>query len=109
MRIMIDTNIIISAALFPNGKVAKAYIKALLPPYHPMVCDYIVDELHRKFREKFPGRTTELEAFLFNTFLKLGDWPTAFVICFAVLLCAGACQIYLFFAGKKGADQSKSI
>ena len=61
---MIDTNIIISAALFPNGKVAKAYIKALLPPYHPMVCDYIVDELHRQFREKFPDRTTELAAFL---------------------------------------------
>ena len=76
MRIMIDTNIIISAALFPNGKVAKAYIKALLPPYHPMVCDYIVDELHRKFREKFPGRTTELEAFLFNTLKVITVVPT---------------------------------
>ena len=54
MKIMIDTNIIISAALFPNGRVAQAFLKALLPPYTPLVCDYIVDELHRKFREKFP-------------------------------------------------------
>ena len=31
-----------------------------------MVCDYVVDELHRKFQEKFPERTTELEAFLYT-------------------------------------------
>lgn len=66
MRIMIDTNVIISAALFPNGRAAKAFFRAMLPPYQPIVCDYIVDELHRKFREKFPERLTELEAFLFQ-------------------------------------------
>lgn len=66
MKVMIDTNIIISAALFPNGKAAQAFLKALLFPYVPCVCDYVVDELHRKFREKFPDRVTELEAFLFN-------------------------------------------
>ena len=66
MRIMIDTNVIISAALFPNGKAAKAFFKAMMPPYEPIVCDYIVDELHRKFPEKFPEKQTELEAFLFQ-------------------------------------------
>ena len=66
MKIMIDTNIFISAALFPNGRAAQAFFKSLTPPYQPLVCDYIVDELHRKFREKFPERVTELEAFLFN-------------------------------------------
>lgn len=66
MKIMIDTNIFISAALFPNGKVAKALRKALLPPYEPVVCDYVIDELHRKFREKFPDKVIELEAFLFS-------------------------------------------
>ena len=66
MRIMIDTNVIISAALFPNGKAAKAFFKAMRPPYEPIVCDYIVDELHRKFQEKFPEKQTELEAFLFQ-------------------------------------------
>ena len=29
MRILLDTNILISAALFPNGTAAKAYIKAV--------------------------------------------------------------------------------
>ena len=66
MKVMIDTNIIISAALFPNGRAAQAFEKALCPPYQPLICDYIVDELHRKFRTKFPDRVTELEAFLFN-------------------------------------------
>ncbi len=66
MRIMIDTNVIISAALFPNGKAAKTFFKAMMPPYEPIVCDYIVDELHRKFQEKFPEKQTELEAFLFQ-------------------------------------------
>lgn len=77
MRIMLDTNIIISAALFPNGRAAQAFFKALLPPYQPLVCDYVVDELHRKFREKFPNRLTELEAFLFNalSFIKLVPTP----------------------------------
>ena len=66
MKVMIDTNIIISAALFPNGRVAAALMKALMPPYEPVVCDYVVDELHRKFREKFPDKMVELEAFLFT-------------------------------------------
>ena len=66
MKVMIDTNIIISAAIKPDGNAAKAFIKAVLPPYKPIVCDYIVDEVHRKFQEKFPAHITELEAFLFN-------------------------------------------
>ena len=45
MRVMIDTNIFISAALFPNGKVAQALRKALTYPYQPITCDYVVDEL----------------------------------------------------------------
>ena len=66
MRVMIDTNIFISAALFPNGRAASALLKALSSPYQPLTCDYVVDELHRKFREKFSDKMTELEAFLYS-------------------------------------------
>lgn len=76
MKIMIDTNVIISAALFPNGRAAQAFLKALLPPYIPLVCDYIIDELHRKFREKFPDHVTELEAFLFHALTYIRAVPT---------------------------------
>ena len=65
MRIMLDTNILISAALFPGGRAAQALLKAINPPYEPVVCDYVIDELHRKFQEKFPKRATELDAFLY--------------------------------------------
>lgn len=67
MRIMIDTNIIISAALFPNGRAAKALQKALLPPYDPLICDYVICELLRKFREKFPKKQRDLEEYLIIT------------------------------------------
>ena len=66
MKIMIDTNIIISAALFPNGRTAQALYKAMSYPYEPILCDYVIDELHRKFIEKFPNKRLEMEAFLFN-------------------------------------------
>ena len=76
MTIMLDTNIIISAALFPNGWTAQAFFKALQPPYQPVICDYVVDELHRKFQEKFPHKVTELEAFLFNALAFITLVPT---------------------------------
>ena len=66
MKVMIDTNIFISAALLSNGKTAQALLKAMVSPYEPVVCDYVVDELHRKFREKFPSKTVEMEAFLYS-------------------------------------------
>ncbi|WP_206735619.1 hypothetical protein [Succinivibrio dextrinosolvens] len=38
IKVMLDTNIFISAALFPKGKVAQAFIKAIQPPFQPYVC-----------------------------------------------------------------------
>lgn len=66
MKVMIDTNIIISAALFPKGRTAQALYKAMMFPYEPIICDYVIDELHRKFLEKFPEKRLEMESFLFN-------------------------------------------
>lgn len=77
MKVMIDTNMFISAALSPQGPTAKAFVKAISPPYQPVVCDYIVDELHRKFQEKFPTKTMELEAFLYHALLVIRKVPTS--------------------------------
>ncbi len=66
MKVIIDTNIIISAALFPRERTAQALFKAMSFPYEPILCDYVIDELHRKFLEKFPEKRLEMESFLFN-------------------------------------------
>lgn len=66
MMVMIDTNIIISAVLNPSGRASEALAKAMSKPFEPVVCSYILDELHRKFQEKFPRKILELEAFLYH-------------------------------------------
>ena len=82
MRVMLDTNIFISAILFPNGRAAAALFKAILPPNKPVTCDYIIDELRQKFQEKFPHKLTELDAFLYSSLavievVKTPSIPTA--------------------------------
>ena len=63
MRVMIDINIFISAVLFPNGKASAALKQTLVSPYQPVTCDYVINELHRKFDEKFPEQISELDPF----------------------------------------------
>ena len=61
---MIDTNILISAALNANGTPFKAYIKAVTFTNQGIVCDQNIDELRRIFNRKFPNKIELLERFL---------------------------------------------
>jgi predicted nucleic acid-binding protein len=64
MRCLIDTNILISAALFPNSVPAQAFIKAVTLPNTAVVCDYSVDEMRRVYNRKFPHKISDFERFL---------------------------------------------
>lgn len=64
MRCLIDTNILISAALFPNSVPAQAFIKAVTPPHTAVVCDYSIDEMRRVYNRKFPHKIPDFERFL---------------------------------------------
>ena len=64
MKIMIDTNILISAALNADGTPYKAYIKAVTFPNQGIICDQNIDELRRIFNRKFPNKIELLERFL---------------------------------------------
>lgn len=64
MRILIDTNILISAALSANGTPFKAYIKAVSYPNDGIICEQNIDELRRIFNRKFPSKLSALEEFL---------------------------------------------
>ena len=78
MRVMIDTNIFISAVLFPDGRTSATLKKALVPPYKPLTCSYVIDELKRKFQEKFPDKTNDLDSFLQSALsvIEIVDTPT---------------------------------
>lgn len=75
MRVLIDTNILISTALWPSSKPAQAYFKAVNFPYHGLICEQSIDELRRVFNKKFPSRISALETFLAQALLAVGLVP----------------------------------
>ena len=71
MRILIDPNVLISAALSANGTPYQAYKKAASYPNHGLICEQNVDELKRIFNKKFSTRLTALDKFLAVALLTL--------------------------------------
>ena len=71
MKVLIDTNVLISAALNPNGTTAEAYRKAASFPNHGMICEQNVDELKRIFNQKFPNKLAALDRFLATALVTL--------------------------------------
>ena len=67
MRVLIDTNILISAALSSKG---------VTYPNHGMVCEQNIDELRRIFNRKFPQKIHALETFLSLALMTLELVPT---------------------------------
>lgn len=63
MRIMIDTNIIISAILFPNSMPSR-FVEEVTSKHSIVLCSHIIDELHRVFNKKFKDKLLYLEKFL---------------------------------------------
>jgi putative PIN family toxin of toxin-antitoxin system len=63
MEIVVDSNIIVSAILFPTSIVAKVF--AFVLENHTLVlCDYIVSEIENVFLKKFPHKINEMEKFI---------------------------------------------
>jgi putative PIN family toxin of toxin-antitoxin system len=76
MRVLIDTNILVSAVLNPNGTPYKAFLKAVTNPNKGIICDQNIEELRRIFNRKFPQKISLLEHFLSIAFLTLEVVPT---------------------------------
>ena len=75
MRVLIDTNILISAALSADGVPYQAYVKAASYPNHGLICEQNVDEMKRIFNKKFPKRLAALDKFLSMALLTLEFVP----------------------------------
>ena len=64
MRILIDTNVLISAALNSNSIPYQAYIKASSYPNRGLICEQNIEEIEYIFRKKFPAHISVLNHFL---------------------------------------------
>ena len=64
MRILIDTNVLLSPIVNPKGTPFQAYLKAVSFPNHALICDQNIEELRRIFNKKFPKRIDALNRFL---------------------------------------------
>ncbi|UTY29837.1 putative toxin-antitoxin system toxin component, PIN family [Treponema putidum] len=62
MRIFIDSNIVISAILFPDGKVAKVF-SHLLENHTVIISSYTKEECKKVFENKFPFKKELLGIF----------------------------------------------
>ena len=71
MRVLIDTNVLISAALNADGVPFQAYKKASSYPNKGLICEQNVDEMKRIFNKKFPTKLSALDKFLSMALLTL--------------------------------------
>lgn len=62
MRVFVDTNIVISTMLFPNGKVAKVF-SYMLNHHTIIISSYTKEECQEVFEKKFPSKIDQLELF----------------------------------------------
>ena len=71
MRVLVDTNVLISAALSSEGVPFQAYVKAVSTPNRGLICEQNVDEMKRIFQKKFPAKLPALDEFLSTALLTM--------------------------------------
>jgi putative PIN family toxin of toxin-antitoxin system len=71
---MLDTNIIISAALFPTSALAKNMLK-IADGFDLVISTQVVEELWRVVKHKFPQKLVETENFLEHLKYELAYTP----------------------------------
>ena len=78
MRIMIDTNIIISTLLTPEGAVSNL-LKKIIQAHTICLCAFTIEELQMVFKRKFPSQLPILDTFLgelsFELLYTPAVWP----------------------------------
>ena len=63
MKVFIDTNVLILAALSQDGVPFAAYVKASSKPNRAVICDQNIDEVQRVFQKKFPSKIAAVQEF----------------------------------------------
>ena len=63
MRVLCDTNVLISGILFPNS-VPGVVLRSIAESKRLVLATYIIEELYRVFQTKFPDNTKHLDRYL---------------------------------------------
>jgi putative PIN family toxin of toxin-antitoxin system len=63
VRLFLDTNVLISAIIFPNSQTA-AFLARAIERHTVVISSYVIDELHDVFLRKFNSHVSALETFL---------------------------------------------
>ena len=72
LKILLDSNVLFPAWLYPQGVCAKAFVKALGDSrFSVVVCTYSAEELLNVCNRKHPGRMAEIQSFMSEIFLKV--------------------------------------
>ena len=71
-RVLVDTNVIISAFLFPNSTPARA-LALVLDEHRLVLSTWVIDELHEVGERKWPDRGPALEGFFLELDYELAE------------------------------------
>ncbi|MCL2411548.1 MAG: putative toxin-antitoxin system toxin component, PIN family [Treponema sp.] len=74
MRVMLDTNILISAYVF-KSELMLGLIQRLATKYSLVLCSFVIDELRGVVSKKFPTKKNEIERILADTPFELTLTP----------------------------------
>ncbi|MCQ2362888.1 MAG: putative toxin-antitoxin system toxin component, PIN family [Acidaminococcaceae bacterium] len=64
MKVFIDTNVLFSTFISPNGTAAKAFVKAVSGENVAVICRQNIDELEATIGKKYPDKMKSLEVYL---------------------------------------------
>jgi putative PIN family toxin of toxin-antitoxin system len=64
VKVLLDTNVLVSAALFPGGVASRAYDLAVSGAFDVVVPSYATSELRDVCARKFPDRIAGVERFI---------------------------------------------
>ena len=73
MKILLDTNVLLSAILCPNGVAAEAYRLAFRDGNTVLVCDYVIEELKRVVHRKSSGKYDAQLAIFISSLMLAAD------------------------------------
>ena len=64
MKVFVDTNVLFSSFINPNGGAAKAFLKAVSGENEAVICRQNIEELKATIAKKYPTKIESLKTYL---------------------------------------------